>query len=130
MLTYVSRLNALAELYENKHVKFFYVFSDPRETESEIIGFVNYRHISFPVLYDKDQVLARLFDATAMTQTILIDAKGAFRYRGRIDDSPFEPDLVKDYTLKVCIDALLRHQPLPTTSTRVFSCPLPRLQSR
>jgi peroxiredoxin len=50
--------------------------------KKEIEGFLKKRHITFPIAYDKDNVVASAFDAKVDTH-ILIDRKGVIRFKER-----------------------------------------------
>ncbi|MCB0393055.1 MAG: thioredoxin family protein [Bdellovibrionales bacterium] len=57
----------------------------------------------FPYLFDETQSVAKAFDAVCTPDFFVFDAKGFLKYRGRLDDSWKEPELVtKRELLEAC----------------------------
>lgn len=83
---YVPELNRLAETARSSKLAFYGVLADRSVTQSAARKFADEFHIAFPVLFDGSQELAELLRPQYVPEARLIDAAGAVRYRGRIDD--------------------------------------------
>jgi HEAT repeat protein len=129
-MAYEQRLRTLAKRFGPYGFELVYVFADAEDQRESVDQLVSVRRYPWLTLRDDEQRLTRLFDIQVATQTVLLDRKGVLRYRGRIDDAPFEPEFVKDRTLENAVRAVLKGQPVAKQETRVISCALPRVASR
>ncbi len=77
---------------------------------------------SMPYLKDPEGVVARAFGASRTPHVFLFDAEGSLVYRGRIDDSPGDPESVQENYLLEAIEAVAAGETPATSSTRAFGC--------
>lgn len=63
------------------------VWSDPLSSPAEIATFVKEYELNFPVLIDREQVLAERLKPTHVPEAFVLDRDGCVAYRGRIDDT-------------------------------------------
>src|SRR5207248_6318510 len=81
-----------------------------------------YRHFSFPYLYDGDtQTVSRAYGPKATPHVFIFDKERKLRYEGRVDNSQRE-SLVKTQDARNAIDAVLAGKPVPVQHTGVFGC--------
>jgi peroxiredoxin/mono/diheme cytochrome c family protein len=83
---YALRLRELAGEFESQGVAFLGIDSNMQDTLTEIGAFVRLMEISFPVLKDKNNLLADQLGALRTPETFLLDRDHMVRYWGRIDD--------------------------------------------
>lgn len=74
------------------------------ENSSDAKAFLEDRPVSFPILFDPDNGVSKLYDVVAMPSTVLIDRKGNVRYLHH----GFKPGYENDYQDQVRI--LVREQ--------------------
>lgn len=61
----------------------------------------------FPYLWDETQEVARAYGAVCTPDFFVYDSERELAYRGRLDDSPRDPDQVRSHDLVEAIEALL-----------------------
>lgn len=80
------------------------------------------RSFNFPYVDDgPTQATTEKFGAVATPHAFVFDRDRKLRFEGRIDDSE-RPDLVKEQTTRLAIEALLAGKEPPVTKTKVFGC--------
>ncbi len=123
---YAQRLIKLHEEFSAKGVRFFAVNSNAHESRAEVEQYAKDAGYAFPVVKDEGNVLADRLGAKMTPEAVVLDAKGAVRYRGRIDDNPSEERVTKR-DLRDALDALLAGKPVPQAETQAFGCAIARL---
>lgn len=123
---YNERMMKLEAKYRAQGVRLFYVFSQAKESETQVREFVGQQLYSWPCILDQDQKLLRLFDAKCATETFAVDKNGVLRYHGRIDDSIFSPAQVKENSLENALTAVVANKPVQHAERQAFACAIPR----
>ena len=122
---YATRLQSLAEQFKARGVRFIGINSNFHDSESDLQRFSKELEVSFPMIQDRDQSLARFFHATRTAEVVMVDQKGTIQYRGRIDDQ-YAPGVKKSAPnsneLKQAIDELLSGNPVSIASTSPVGC--------
>ncbi len=81
---------------------------------------------TFPVLLDPHFTLSRQLQAQLTPEVFVYDATGQLRYRGRIDDQYVDYGKTRTKVtredLRLALDALLAHRPVPVTRQRGVGC--------
>src|ERR1700744_3621058 len=96
--------------------------SDVRDTLPEMKIRVQYKHLTYPYLYDGDtQKVTRAYGPQATPHAFIFDQQRHLRYEGRIDNS-CRTELVKTQDARNAIDALLAHKEVAVKHTGVFGC--------
>src|ERR1700728_1720051 len=96
--------------------------SDLSDTLPEMKIRVQYKHLTYPYLYDGEtQQVARAYGPQATPHVFIFDQQRRLRYEGRMDDS-YRTELVKTHEARDAIDALLNHKEIAVTHTGVFGC--------
>jgi len=119
------RRNQLYREY-NGRVRFIVIDSNANETLDEVRTYARDAQFDFPVYLDSDNKVADLLDARNTTESFVLDAAGAVRYRGYIEDSP-NPVRTKNQGLRLAIEAVLSGHPVTTPDTKGRGCAIRRL---
>jgi peroxiredoxin len=96
--------------------------SDVSDTLPEMKIRVQYKHLTYPYLYDGDtQRTARAYGPQATPHVFIFDQQRHLRYEGRMDNS-YRTELVKTQDARNAIEALLAHKEVAVKHTGVFGC--------
>jgi peroxiredoxin len=133
---YERRIQQLADDYKNKGVAVVAIqpndpkairideldSSDVSDTLPEMKIRVQYKHLTYPYLYDGDtQQVARAYGPQATPHVFIFDQQRHLRYEGRMDNS-YRIELVRTQDARNAIDALLTHKEVAVKHTGVFGC--------
>jgi peroxiredoxin len=92
---YAARLQSLSQLFAEQPVSFIGVDSNLQDAASEVEKLVQELKLSYPLVHDADQRIAKLLDAKRTGEVVVVGCGepkslsgqgGQIRYRGRIDD--------------------------------------------
>ena len=96
--------------------------SDISDSLDEMKIRVQYKHLTYPYLYDGEtQSVARAYGPQATPHVFVFDRDRRLRYEGRMDDS-YRTELVKTHEARDAIDALLAQREVAVKHTGVFGC--------
>lgn len=98
-------------------------YTDLSDSFEEMKTRASQKKYNFPYLYDgTDQTVAKAYGPVATPHVFIFDQSRKLRFQGRIDnmEKPSKTPTIRD--ARNAIDALLKDQPLTTTSTKVFGC--------
>jgi peroxiredoxin len=96
--------------------------SDVSDSLPEMKIRAQYKHLTYPYLYDGDtQSVTRAYGPQATPHVFIFDKQRHLRYEGRIDNS-YRTELVKTNDARDAIDALLAGKEVPIKHTGVFGC--------
>ncbi|MGB8538248.1 MAG: redoxin family protein [Acidobacteriaceae bacterium] len=96
--------------------------SDVSDSLPEMKIRVQYKHLTYPYLYDGDtQQVTRAYGPQATPHVFIFDQQRHLRYEGRMDNS-YRMELVKTQDARNAIDALIAHKEVAVKHTRVFGC--------
>jgi peroxiredoxin len=133
---YERRIQQLATDYKNKGVAVVAIqpndpqairideldSSDVSDSLPEMKIRVQYKHLTYPYLYDGDtQQVTRAYGPQATPHVFIFDQQRHLRYEGRMDNS-YRMELVKTRDARNAIDALLAHKEVAVKHTGVFGC--------
>jgi peroxiredoxin len=133
---YERRIQQLTDDYKNKGVAVVAIqpndpkairideldSSDMSDTLPEMKMRVQYKHLTYPYLYDGDtQQVAHAYGPQATPHVFIFDQQRQLRYEGRMDNS-YRIELVKTQDARNAIDALLAHKEVAVKHTGVFGC--------
>jgi peroxiredoxin len=121
-----SRIIGVANQFGHQGVSFYAVnpnddskYSD--ETLANMKARATEKDYPFPYLKDSDSKIARAYGARVTPHVFVVDAGGAIRYRGYVDDSA-KPAERTNEGLTNALKALLGGREIGTTETRAFGC--------
>ena len=96
--------------------------SDMSDSLEEMKLRAQYKHLSYPYLYDGEtQSVTDAYGPQATPHAFVFDSARHLRYEGRVDNS-YRSELVKTHEVRDAIDALLAHREVAVTHTGVFGC--------
>src|ERR1700719_2126685 len=96
--------------------------SDISDSLEEMKIRVEYKHLTYPYLYDGDtQSVTRAYGPQATPHVFVFDQTRHLQYEGRVDNS-YRTELVKTQDARNAIDALLANQDVAVKHTGVFGC--------
>jgi peroxiredoxin len=122
---YNERINQIAADYSLKGINFIGINSnatDPLEMVKSNAAEVGYK---FPVLIDKDNVLADKLGANVTPEVYYFDAKNVLLYHGAIDNDKSGKNITEGY-LKTAFDSSLSGKKIEKTSANAFGCSIRR----
>src|SRR6185295_3145946 len=98
-------------------------YSDTGDSLKEMTTRAEYRHLTYPYLYDGDaQTVSKAFGVLATPQIFVFDKDRKLRYEGRIDDNANESSATS-HDARDAIDALLSGRNIKTAHTQATGCP-------
>jgi peroxiredoxin len=96
--------------------------SDISDSLEEMKIRAEYKHLSYPYLYDGDtQSVTDAYGPQATPHAFVFDSDRRLRYEGRVDNS-YRLELVTTHEVRDAIDALLAHREVAVKHTGVFGC--------
>jgi peroxiredoxin len=133
---YERRVEQLAADYKSKGVAVVAIEpNDPKAIRIEELGSsdtsdslaemkirAQYKHITYPYLYDGEtQEVTRAYGPQATPHVFIFDKQRHLQYEGRIDNS-YRTELVKTNDARDAIDALLNQRKVAVRHTGAFGC--------
>ena len=129
---YAPELAALANAYHARGVAVVRVYSSAGATPEAITKHgAAFGLAQLPALDDRDGRLAALYGATVTPQAVLLDAKRAVRYSGRIDDRFVDRGKSRatgatTHDLREALDRVLAGKAVAVARTRAVGCAIER----
>jgi peroxiredoxin len=95
--------------------------ADPMENFEKMKAFAKIQNLNFPYLWDSTQDVTRSFGATKTPTAFLIDRDGVVRYKGQIDNNPYNlSGVVGEHYLRLAISCVLKGQEVDPQETEVI----------
>ncbi|HXG86638.1 MAG TPA: redoxin domain-containing protein [Pyrinomonadaceae bacterium] len=123
---YDERIVKLAADLQAKGVNVIGINSNATEPPDAVAKYAAGKY-KFPVLIDKDNVLADKLSATVTPETLYVNEKNVLLYRGAIDNDRSGAGVTESY-LQAAIDSTLSGKPVAKTSANAFGCSIKRKQ--
>jgi len=96
--------------------------SDISDSLEEMKVRAEYKHLSYPYLYDGEtQAVTNAYGPQATPHAFVFDSDRRLRYEGRVDNS-YRSELVTTHEVRDATDALLANRQVAVTHTGVFGC--------
>ena len=123
---YQDRIHALLKHFDGQPARLLLINANDNETAAETRRYA--ADVKFPVVFFKDwrNTVADRFGATLTPEAIVLDANGASRYQGAIDDAR-NPARVKIEAVKLAVEALLAGRPVSVKPIRAFGCAIKKV---
>lgn len=133
---YEDRINQLARDYRERGVALVAIepnspvavrldemgYTDVGDSFEDMKVRAEYRHFSFPYLYDgENQKVSEAYGPAATPHLFIFDSGRKLRYQGRVDNNPRGP-LVTSRDARNAIDDLLSGQPVRLAKTASVGC--------
>lgn len=122
---YNDRINEIAAAYKAKGINFVGINSNATEdlnwvkTNKAEVGY------DFPVLIDKNNVLADKLGATVTPEVYYLDSKNVLLYHGAIDNDRSGRNITEPF-LKTAFDSSLSGKAIAKTRANAFGCEIKR----
>ena len=132
---YAPEIDDVCRAYRSKGIDCLLLYEDvaiaPAAARAHLEA---YRLAAIPAAIDRDRAIARAAGASVTPEAVLVDAAGATRYRGRIDnlyaDLGRRRPAATVHDLRDAIDALLAGRPIAQPRTEAFGCYITSLPGR
>jgi peroxiredoxin len=130
---YAPRLAEISRAYRDRGVAFVGIDSNAHDSEPAIRELAATHSLGFPVLRDRDNLIADLALVERTPEILVLDGRAKINYRGAIDDQygqgTRKPEPGKHF-LKDALDALLAGRPIAVNATPVAGCLLDRVDAK
>jgi len=125
---YNDRINKIAEGYKAQGINFIGVNSNSTESPGEVKKHAaeNYK---FPVLIDKDNVLADRFGANVTPEAFYFNGKNVLMYHGAIDNDRSGKNVTTDY-LRTALNESLSGKAIAKNTANAFGCSIKRIEKQ
>ena len=122
----IYRINEMANFASSKEIGFIGINSNDASVYSSD-SFENMQKraekgMPYPYLFDETQIVAETFDAKRTPEFFLFDGDGRLVYKGRMDDSPRNPNQVSRTELLDAISSLLEGRTIENKVTESIGC--------
>ena len=122
----VDRMNKMSEYCKSKQIGFVGINSN----DASVYANDSFEHMvkrahkgmPYPYLYDETQEIAHAYGAKRTPEFFLFNSENILVYRGRMDDSPRDPNQVTTSELKDAIDAMLDKRTPVVSETESIGC--------
>jgi len=121
---YNERISKLAADYQAKGINVIGINSNASESSAAVKKHAG-ENYKFPVLIDKNNVLADKLNATVTPETFYFNEKNNLVYRGAIDNDRRGDNVTEKY-LSAALDATLSGKAVAKTSANAFGCSIKR----
>ncbi|MEO7539642.1 MAG: redoxin domain-containing protein [Pyrinomonadaceae bacterium] len=121
---YNERINQIASDYAAKGISFIGINSNVSEAPDAIKTHAELNY-HFPVLLDKNSVLADKLGASVTPEVYYIDAKNVLLYHGAIDNDRSGRSITDPY-LRTAFDASLAGKKIERATASAFGCSIKR----
>jgi peroxiredoxin len=121
-LGYDERLVAMQRKYQNRGVKVLAIASNANESPAEIQRNASSRNLPFPILIDRDGILAERLGATHTPAMFVVSRDGVLRYRGAMDNNKQLGESGRLAYAEDAIDAVLAGQTPSPSETKIVGC--------
>ena len=125
--SYAPEIQRVCKAYAAKGISCSLAYEDVRVDASGVRKHLSeYAYNGVAATIDGSRALADRAKATITPQAVVVDARGAIRYRGRIDN--FYSSLgkprqhVSEHDLTDALDAILAGKPVPKPETEALGC--------
>lgn len=121
---YNERMNQIASDYKAKGINVIGINSNVNENGEEVKSHAALT-FNFPVLIDKNNVLADKLGATRTPEVYYVDAKNTLLYHGAIDNDRNGNNITDKY-LRTAFELSLAGKKIEKTSVAAFGCTIKR----
>ncbi|MFN0105038.1 MAG: redoxin domain-containing protein [Bryobacteraceae bacterium] len=123
---YQDRIHALLKRFDGQPARVLLINSNDNESAAETQQYAADVKFAVPFFKDWRNTVADRFGATLTPEAIVIDATGAIRYQGAIDDAR-NPARVRIEAVKLAVEDLLASRAVSVKSIRAFGCAIKKV---
>jgi hypothetical protein len=133
--SYAPEIQRICKAYAEKGVSCSLVYEDVRVDAGAVRKHMaDFAYHGLPATIDGSRALADRANATITPQAVVVDGRGAIRYRGRIDNfyaALGKPrQVVTEHDLTDALDAIVAGKPVRNPETEALGCFIARPQPR
>jgi peroxiredoxin len=121
---YNERLNAIVADYQAKGINFIGLNSNSTEGLDWVKSHAE-ENYKFPMLIDKDNIIADKWGATATPEIYFFDKDGKLAYHGAIDNDR-KGETITTKFLRTALDEYLGGKAITNNKTKAFGCTIKR----
>jgi len=122
---YGQRLSQLNDRFSADGVRVIGINSNLQDSTEDVKRYISEHAVTFSIVKDADQTLARKFGAQRTPEVFVLDSSGRVCYRGRIDDQ-YEPGVSRaeptSHYLRSAIEFLLEGRAPLVARTQAVGC--------
>jgi peroxiredoxin len=123
---YNERINQIAADYAARGISFVGINSNSTESLDWVKSDASEVGYKFPVLIDKNNVLADKLGATVTPEVYYFDSKNVLLYHGAIDNDRSGKNIVNNY-LRIAFDSALDGKKIEKNRINAFGCSIKRM---
>lgn len=123
---YKERINEIAADYQTKGINFVGVNSNSTEDLNWVKSNIAEFGYKFPVLIDKNNILADKWGATVTPEVYFLDSDNILKYHGAIDNDRSGKNVTEQY-LRSAFDSSLSGKAIAKTRANAFGCTIKRV---
>jgi peroxiredoxin len=124
---YNNRINEIADEFKAKGINFIGINSNATESLEWVKSDAAKVGYKFPVLIDKDNVLADKFGATVTPEVFYFNEKNVLVYHGAIDNDQKGDNIINNY-LRDAFNLTLSGKAVEKTRAKAFGCSIKRVK--
>lgn len=124
--SYAARIAQLGKDYQAKGVNVVGLNANATENAEQIAANIETRGYTFPVLIDKNNVIADKLGATVTPEVFLFDKDNKLVYRGAIDNDRSGENASRAEYLRDAVDATVAGKTVAKTESASFGCSIKR----
>ncbi len=128
---YDERLNKIVAEYQSKGINFIGLNSNVTEYSADKFDWMKAHHVEnykFPVLIDKDNLIADKWGASATPEIYFFDKDGKLTYHGAIDNDQSGKNIKKFY-LSDALNQYLGGESVQVTRIKAIGCTIKRVNA-
>lgn len=123
----IDRFVALQNKYKSQSVQFMGINPNdakqyPEDSFENMKKWAKEKRFSFPYVVDETQEVAKAYDAVCTPDIFVFDKHRKLAYRGRLDDNWQEPQKVKEHSLDLAIQDILKGQKVSIKQIPAMGC--------
>ncbi|HNU06216.1 MAG TPA: redoxin domain-containing protein [Pyrinomonadaceae bacterium] len=126
---YNDRILEISEEFKAKGINFVGINSNATESLDWVKSNASEVGYKFPILIDKNNVLADKFAASVTPEVYYFDAKNVLLYHGAIDNDRSGRNITTQY-LRDAADSALGGKAISTTRANAFGCTIKRAEKQ
>ncbi len=122
-----DRLIGMANAYQEKGIAFVGINSNdeinyPDDSFDKMVELAKDRNLPFPYLRDKDQTVAKAYDAACTPEVYIVNSKQTVIYHGGIDDSWNDESKITQAFLRNALDDICADREVAAKTPSAMGC--------
>lgn len=123
---YQERVDALLDSYPAARVRVLGVSSNAGEPYADVLRVARERQVRIPIFRDEGGAVARALGARSTPTVVVLDATGAVRFLGWLDNERVPGDSSREAWLDRALQGVLERGGTFASRTPIYGCPITR----